>query len=378
MNEQRKLWLNAMLKITSPVFNSLANGTLHNDLPVDLRPEKNNVRCLEAFARSLCGVAPWLELEGLSGEEAEIQSNYRATVRKCIENATDPESPDFLNFCIEAQPLVDTAFMAHGILRAPNQLYHSLSEQTKYNLIKALKSSRVIKPYNNNWHLFASMVEAALYYMGEEVDEERLFKGIDLFENKWYCGDGMYGDGAHFHFDYYNSFVIQPMFLDTVRVCMEYSNRLKEMYPLVLKRASRYATILERMIAPDGTYIVVGRSVCYRFGAFQLLSQAALQGFIPDVITSAQVRCALTAVIDKCMEAPTMFRENGWLNPGVYGHQEELGDRYINTGSLYLCSAVFFALGLSPNDKFWTEPDTHWTQKAIWSGQHVQIDHAID
>ena len=73
-----------------------------------------------------------------------------------------------------------------------------------------------------------------------------------------------------------------------------------------------------------------------------------------------------------------MFRENGWLNPGVYGHQEELGERYINTGSLYLCSAVFLALGLSPNDKFWTEPDTPWTQKAIWSGQHVHIDHAID
>jgi hypothetical protein len=30
----------------------------------------------------------------------------------------------------------------------------------------------------------------------------------------WYKGDGFYGDGPDFHWDYYNSFVIQPMLLE--------------------------------------------------------------------------------------------------------------------------------------------------------------------
>ena len=32
--------------------------------------------------------------------------------------------------------------------------------------------------------------------------------------NTWYKGDGVYGDGPPFHWDYYNSFVIQPMLLN--------------------------------------------------------------------------------------------------------------------------------------------------------------------
>ena len=36
---------------------------------------------------------------------------------------------------------------------------------------------------------------------------------------QWYKGDGVYGDGPEFHFDYYNSFVIQPMLLDVLDAC---------------------------------------------------------------------------------------------------------------------------------------------------------------
>ena len=35
---------------------------------------------------------------------------------------------------------------------------------------------------------------------------------------QWYKGDGVYGDGPAFHWDYYNSFVIQPMLLDVLRL----------------------------------------------------------------------------------------------------------------------------------------------------------------
>ena len=37
----------------------------------------------------------------------------------------------------------------------------------------------------------------------------------------WYKGDGTYGDGEELHWDYYNSFVIQPMMLDITKVLSE-------------------------------------------------------------------------------------------------------------------------------------------------------------
>ena len=47
-------------------------------------------------------------------------------------------------------------------------------------------------------------------------------------------------------------------------------------------------------------------------------------------------------------------------------------------GSLYLASAVFLPLGLSPDDPFWSAPDEDWTGKRVGSGQHAAIDHAED
>jgi hypothetical protein len=135
---------------------------------------------------------------------------------------------------------------------------------------------------------------------------------------------------------------------------------------------------LERFIAPDGTYPAIGRSLTYRFGAFQLLSQVALQQFLDEQLQPSQVRCALTAVIQRIMEAPGNFDENGWLRPGLYVYQPGLAEGYINTGSLYLCAAVFLPLGLSPENEFWSAPNAKWTAQKIVSGEDIEADHAIN
>ena len=57
---------------------------------------------------------------------------------------------------------------------------------------------------------YANMVEAALYVMTGECDRTRVDYALFAHEN-WYKGDGVYGDGPNFAWDYYNSYVIQPM-----------------------------------------------------------------------------------------------------------------------------------------------------------------------
>lgn len=370
--DTRKYWVDLMLRIAEPVLTALAERRLQRDLPKTFRPERAKFRGLEAFGRTMCGIAPWLELEGLTGEEAEHQARLRHLAREAIDSATDPESPDFLDFSTNGQPLVDAAFLAHGIVRAPRELLEKLEPRVKENLKAALISSRYITPCDNNWVLFASMVETALHLMGEEIMFLRVYNAVSKFSDQWYLGDGTYSDGPLYHFDYYNSFVIHPMYIDTIRAFDRYT----ELIPEALRRASRYAAIQERMIAPDGTYILIGRSICYRFGAFQLLSQAILQDFLPEEISPAQVRCALTAVLKKCEEGG-MFNEDGWLLPGVYGNQPGLAELYINTGSLYLCSAVFLVLGTGPDHPFWNAPDEPWTQKKLWSGVDLKYDEYI-
>lgn len=103
----------------------------------------------------------------------------------------------------------------------------------------------------------------------------------------------------------------------------------------------------------------------------------ALYHSLPEELTPAQVRCALTAVIKRIMEGPCIFDENGWLITGFCGYQPDLGERYINTGSLYLCTTVFMALGLLQEDPFWSDEDQPWTSQKLYSGQNMAADKAI-
>lgn len=379
MTNVRKEWLDALLRIVSPVLDSLEKGQLKKDLPLSLHEERADFAPLEAFGRGMLGLAPWLEAESedLEAQERALQEKYRAKAVKCIAMATDPDSPDFMVFDRGGQPLVDTAFLAHAIVRAPKALAGSLSPEVRHNLAEAFRSSRQITPGSSNWLFFSAMVEAGLYILGEPYDLVRVLYALRTFQG-WYKGDGVYGDGAMLHCDYYNSFVIQPMYVDLVKLFADKSPEIEAMGGTVIARAARYASVLERMIGPEGSYPVVGRSICYRFGAFQMLSQAALQHELEEGVSPASVRCGLTAVIRRVMSAPDMFDEKGWLLPGVYGHQPELAEGYINIGSLYLCSAVFLPLGLSGKDEFWSGAEEEWSGKKVWSGGHISIDHAED
>ena len=375
----RQEWLRAMLKIVSPVWDALAEGRLKQTLPLDFHPDRAAFAPLEAFGRTLLGVSPWLEADetALDAEERAQQSVCREKALRCVDSATNPDSPDHMLFDRGGQPLVDAAFLAHAIVRAPRALAGKLTDQVRTNLADALRSSRRIAACNTNWLFFSAMVEAGLYALGEEYDLMRVLGALRAFQG-WYLGDGVYGDGPAFHWDYYNSFVIQPMFAEIVNIMHAEHEEIEAMRDAVNRRAARYASELERMIGPDGSYPVIGRSICYRFGAFQALAQAALWHRLEAHLKPAAVRCGLTAVIRRVMRAPGMFDKNGFLLPGVYGHQPELAEGYINIGSLYLCSAVFLPLGLPPADPFWADPDAPWTGKAVWSGEHVGIDHALD
>ena len=375
----REFFVSSLVKIGDPVLTALSKNQLKVLMPVEKSPgawdDRTHVTYLEAFGRLLSGMAPWLELGPDATPEGKLRAKYIDLARKCIHNATNPESPDFMNFVKDKQPLVDAAFFAQALLRAPKQLWEPLDATTKENVIKALKSSRRIEPYHSNWLLFASMVETAIVKFDKEADSKRLNYGLDEHK-KWYLGDGTYGDGPDFHWDYYNSFVIHPMQLDILKILNEQNAERKEDFKTELNRAKRYAAIQERLISPDGTYPPIGRSLAYRFGAFQLLSQIALWKELPKEIASAQVRSALYTMIHNQLNAKGTFDENGWLQIGIYGHQSNIGEGYISTGSLYLCAEAFLVLGLPTTDSFWSDEYQPWTQKKIWSGKEIPIDHA--
>ena len=375
----RTYWIGTLERVALPVVENLSKRQLRKNMPVEAANPTDRAKYthLEAFGRTLCGVAPWLAAQRLDTSEAARQRRFADSARESFDAATDPKSADFLNFNQGSQPLVDAAFMAQGILRAPAVLWEPLDARVKRQIVAALISSRSIPtPTSNNWVLFAAIVEAALQTMGEKTIEER-FENCVTRMMGWYKGDGAYGDGEFFHFDYYNSFVIHPMLIDALAVLRRKDSQFDSAYSTEISRAKRYAQVLERWIAPDGSFPSIGRSTTYRFGAFHALAQIAWMKELPSAVKPSQVRCAMTAVMHKMIEAPGTFDTQGWLQIGFCGHQPALAETYISTGSLYMCAAAFLPLGLSPSDEFWSAPAAPWTSQLIWSGQSLPVDHAI-
>jgi hypothetical protein len=375
----RAYWVSVLERLAEPVLHNLAAGTLKREMPVECITgnvaDRRKYTHLEAFGRLLAGIAPWLEAEIAPGAERELQAKYRGLARDAMRMATDPGSPDFMNFQAGGQPLVDCGFLSQAILRAPRELWTKLDPATQKNLAAALASCRVVSPPFSNWLMFAATVEAALAAMGQRWDTMRIDYAVREHQ-QWYVGDGVYGDGPHFHFDYYNSFVIQPMLVDVIRGMRGHARTWESFAADTLARARRYAAIQERLISPEGTFPAVGRSLAYRCGAFHLLAQMALLGELPPPLTGPRVRSALTAVMRRTLEAPGTF-DRGWLTVGFCGHQPHIGENYISTGSLYLCSTVLLPLGLPAADQFWAGEAEDWTAKRIWRGEDLAADHAI-
>jgi hypothetical protein len=374
----REYWISVARRLADPVLTNLAKGTLKARMPVEQAPGASRaaVTHLEALGRLLAGIAPWLELGDDGTPEGALRGKYADLARRAIASAVDPASPDFLNFTRERQPLVDAAFVAHALLRAPRALVEGLPPVVRANLVKALQSTRVITPAYSNWLLFTAMVEAGLARLGAEWDSTRVDYALREHA-QWYKGDGVYGDGPEFHWDYYNSFVIQPMLLDVLDACGPQSAAWQAMRAPAAARARRHAAQLERLVSPEGTFPAIGRSIAYRFGALQLLAQMALQRDLPEGVAPPQVRAALTAVIRRSIEAPGTFDDQGWLRIGFCGHQPGIGERYISTGSLYLCAVGLLPLGLPATDPFWSAPAQPWTAKRAWAGEAFPIDHAL-
>lgn len=370
----RSNWVHFLEKIALPVLSAAADDVLKIRMPV--YKERREFQYLEAIGRIVCGIGPWLNLPSDGSDESVIRDKYKRITLNAITNLVNPTAKDYVDFGNGYQALVDSAYLTQGLLRAPN-LWHALKPEVKKYLLSELHKTKNIKPPNNNWLLFASMVEAFLLeFNEEECDIKRLNHGVESFINNFYCGDGLYGDGPSLSIDHYNSYVIHPMLMDILHVLIKHKKKKSvQLYDKQFLRYKRYIQIQERMISPEGTYPLFGRTLICRFGAFHALAQAPLIDVIPKGISGAQIRCALNEVLHKQMTNSNNFDSEGFLTVGFNGKQEKMQESYVSSGSPYHCTTIFLPLGLPKEHSFWVSKDQKWTTLKAYTGDEFEADY---
>lgn len=384
--ENDRAYMTGLLaKMTAPVLSNMSQGRLQAHFKPELSPTWDGrpvgVAYLECFGRLISGLSPWLNLPEDDTAEGKLRKTFTDQALHAYTHSVDPQSPDYLLWANAGQALVDSAYYTNAFLRAP-KLWDGLDSTTKQRVIKEIKGLRRVSPPYTNWLLFAAMNEAFLLSVGEDFDPMRVDLAIKKM-NEWYVGDGWVADGVHFHYDYYNSYVIYPMMVEILEVLERVNpsfNNLKPAEERVkwLKRMQRYGEHLERMISPEGTYPPIGRSMTYRTAAFQPLALLAWRKALPESLSEGAVRSALTAAQHRIFDNPTNFNDAGYLTIGFAGHQPTLGDWYSNSGSMYIASESFIALGLPASDSYWTTPAEAWTAKKAFANETFKKDYYVD
>jgi len=374
----RQQWAELCYRIAAPVLENMSKGELQKNMQLELSPtwdgRDKRVAYMETFGRLMAGISPWLALPDDDTEEGKMRKQLREWALASYRNAVDPESPDFLLWETNStQRLVDAAYLAESFLRAPDVTWKLLDEVTRKRYVERFQRLKIVRPAYNNWLLFRGLIEAFLMSIGEDADQYVLTVAANKI-NEWYLSDGWYSDGPEFALDYYNAYVIHPMYIEMLEVLNKHKFWTPISTELAIKRMQRFNVFMERLISPEGTYPAFGRSVVYRMGAFQTLAMAAWKYGLPKGLTNGQVRSALTAVMKNMFKVEGNFNEGGFLQLGFAGHQPELSNYYTNNGSLYMTSLVFMPLGLSADHPFWTDAAQPWTSQKAWSGQPFPID----
>ncbi len=380
----RELWCDILYRMAAPVLSNMSEGKLQENMLVELSPtwdgRDKRVTYMECFGRLMAGLAPWLSLPDDDTEESKQRKQLREWALKSYAHAVNPESKDYLLWRKEGQPLVDAAYIAESFLRGYDALWTPLDSLTKQRYIKEFTQLRRVNPPYTNWLLFSSTIECFLKKAGAREDAYRITSALRKIE-EWYVGDGWYSDGPDFAFDFYNSFVLHPMYVECLEVMTDGGkksgwNLKADNFNRGIKRMQRFGIILERFVSPEGAFPVFGRSITYRTAVLQPLALLAWRGWLPKELSNGQIRAAMTAVMNRMFGDNRNFNEKGFLTLGFNGSQPHISDWYTNNGSLYMASLAFLPLGLPAEHPFWTDASQAWTSKKAWGGEEFPKDHA--
>lgn len=357
----RVLWIDFLREVVPPVLTSLSQMPIvqHQDAGREASSQA------EALSRVLAGIAPWLNAPIDDPAEAGEKEFFMGSAVEAL----------ILFFVAQKacqQSVIDAGYFCQAFLRCP-KLWQRLPQPTQLRFTRWVKQAQAFLPIANNWIVMAALSEAFLYSIDKRFDPMRIDYALRALDG-WYKGDGVYGDGKFLQNDYYNSIVIHPGLLDILDAVKGYNEEWDAFYPRVLKRAARYSVVQERMISPEGTYPIVGRSAMYKLGCFHSLAHSVYLGYYPG--SRPAVQYALTQALNT--QRGTLMQGH-WLSMGFMGGKWlELAETYVSTGSLYAICLVLPILAIPESDPFWSADFEGWTQYNAWAGLSVNRDTCID
>ncbi|WP_460616687.1 DUF2264 domain-containing protein [Hymenobacter ruber] len=302
---------------------------------------------LEGLCRTLFMAAPLLKEDpGLTLNGIKVGDYYRHQLAQLV----NPASPSFIQPRAKdggpSQNLVEFGGLSVALFAAPEILWDPLPQTTKDALAATMLSYGDGPTVPQNWRYFnifiLSFYKSRGYTVNEKLMEEYLQKQLTH-----YRGEGWYHDAPTF--DYYSMWAFQMY----GRLWSEYYGRAH--YPeIATQLTANFAPLKDNypyQFGRDGSMIMWGRSITYRFAA---VVPFPLMGLHPEAGTNfGWMRRIASGTLLQFLENPDFLQDN-IPTLGFYGAFDPAVQAYSCRGSVFWMAKAFLGLLVPADSPFWT------------------------
>ncbi|WP_229118086.1 DUF2264 domain-containing protein [Enemella evansiae] len=301
---------------------------------------------LEGFARSFMAAA--FRLTGSGGNDPHDLAAWYASG---IAAGTDPKHPHrWIRPDEHDQAKVEAAAIALGLSMTRSLIWDRLDTRVQTNLVDWLSTVIGAEYPPINWVWFRIVVEQFLRSVGGPWSSEDL--AADLTRHDTFVrADGWYSDGPQRAYDHYAGWALHLypiLWLEMAGPEDEYAAPRRTAY---LAHLDRFLQDAVRLLGRDGSPLIQGRSLIYRFAAAAPFWAGALSG--SQTLAPGTIRRAASGMLKHFIDAGA-FEPSGVLTLGWHGEWRKLAQSYSGTGSPYWASKGLLGLALPAEHPVWT------------------------
>ncbi len=304
---------------------------------------------LEGFARTF--LLAGFVLKGSSGEQGRDAAEWYA---RGIATGVDPDSPERWPRLDESpQAKVEAASIALILDMTRDWIWAELSDETRRRVIDYLSPAVGDQTYPRiNWVWFRLVVQTFLKSVGgpySAADMEADLATHDTFAR----ADGWLADGDERSYDHYTGWALH--LYPTLWARMQGADAMAAARGTVDRdRLDRYLTDALALVGSDGSPLLQGRSLTYRFAAAAPFWVGAMAG-VPNHRPGA-LRHAALAIIDH-FAANGSPDEKNLLTIGWHHSWPAIAQAYSGPGSPYWASKGMLGLALDAGHPVWSDAE---------------------
>lgn len=304
---------------------------------------------LEAFARTF--LLAGFRLAGERGTDPLGLADWYAAG---LAAGTNPYSPErWPRMDEHPQAKVEAASVALILDLTREWIWDALPQRTRTDVVAYLSHAVGDETYHpNNWRWFRLVVQTFLRSVDGPHDPDEMRRDLD-FHDSLARGAGWLSDGDGRNFDHYVGWALHlyPTLWARMRGAEDLAAPRRERD---LAALDRYLQDAVHLVGADGSPLIQGRSLVYRFAAAAPFWAGALAG-VPSV-PAGRLRRAASLMVQHFAGhgAPDAA---GLLNLGWFHEWPALAQSYSGTGSAYWASKGMLGLALPADHPAWTEPD---------------------